>query len=243
MELSKQVIETISNVLKVARTLKLSSVSIESEIIRGMNDSCTVMICDDNVPDLPFKGMGIGRVDVLIKRLGVMNGPDTIVTAKITNDLVMQLDITAEGSKFEYRCTNPNTIKSPRRKKDPNVWQFTATEKTFDMLMKAAASISAELLEVRSNAKGEITITIEDGETRDKFVTKFDGEVVNLYDDDGNIDFVFTYKIDVFLIALRAADVNKRGDLQIVIGQLGGIKAILNNTVVYIMPTDKDAPI
>lgn len=238
MQLSKQTIKLIQNVVKTAKVLKLDSIAVEEEQIRALNANHTIMVCEKEMPELEFTGLGIGRVHVLQQRLAMLEGEDNFVieATLLPNGVVRQLDISAGGTKVEYRCANPQSIKAPRNMKVPDMWTFTINDKTLNMLSKACSSVASEIVTLRSNSKGEMLMTITDESTNDKFTQRFDAEVQNVDDDDGQLEFEFRYQIDTFLQGLKGTGSDDDGNTVVKLTQVGGIKTVLNNTTVYIIP-------
>jgi hypothetical protein len=238
MQLSKETIKLIQNAVKTARVLKLDSIAVEEEQIRALNANHTIMVCEKDVPELEFTGLGIGRVQVLQSRLAMLEGEDDFVieATLLPNGVVRQLDISAGGTKVEYRCANPSSIKAPRNMKVPDMWSFTINEKTLNMLSKACSSVSSESVTIRSNSKGEMLMTITDESTNDKFTQRFDADVQNVDDEDGTLEFEFRYQIETFLMGLKGTGSDKDGNIVVNLTQVGGIKTVLNNTTVYIIP-------
>lgn len=238
MQLSKQTIKLIQNSLKAAKVLKLDTIAIEEEQVRALNANHTIMVCEKQVPELEFSGLGIGRVQTLLGRLAMLEGEDdfNIEATLLPNGIVRQLDISAGGTKVEYRCANPNSIKAPRNMKVPDMWTFTINDKTLNMLSKACSSVSSDCVTIRSNSKGEMLMTITDEATNDKFTQRFDAEVENVDDEDGQLEFEFRYQIETFLLGLKGTESDDKGNSIVSLTQVGGIKTVLNNTTVYIIP-------
>lgn len=238
MQLSRQTIKLIQNAVKTAKVLKLDSIAIEEEQIRALNANHTIMVCEKQVPELEFTGLGIGRVQVLVGRLSMLEDEEdfSIEATLLPNGVVRQLDISAGGTNVEYRCANPNSIKAPRNMKVPDMWTFTINDKTLNMLSKACSSVDSKLVTIRSNSKGEMLMTITDESTNDKFTQRFDADVQNVDEDDGQLEFEFRYQIDTFLQGLKGAGSDDKGDTVVSLTQVGGIKTVLNNTTVYIIP-------
>lgn len=238
MQLSKNTIKLIQNAVKTARVLKLDSIAIETEQIRALNANHTVMVCEKEVPELEFTGLGIGRVQALANRLTMLEGEEdfTIEATLLPNGVVRQLDFSAGGTKIEYRCANPQSIKAPRNMKVPDMWTFTIDDKTLNMLSKAKSSVSSEIITIRSNSKGEMLMSITDESTNDKFTQRFDADVQNVDDEDGQLEFEFRYQIETFLLGLKGTDSNDNGDTIVQLTRAGAIKTVLNNTTVYIIP-------
>lgn len=242
MQLSKETIKVIQEAVKTARILKLDSIAVEAEQIRALNANHTIMVCEKEVPEMEFSGLGIGRVNILQSRLAMMEGEDDfkIEATLLPNGVVRQIDISGGGAAFEYRCANPQSIKAPRNMKVPDAWTFTINEKTLNMLSKACSSVSSNDVTIRSNSKGEMLMTITDESTNDKFTQRFDAEVETMEDEDGDLAFEFRYQIETFLIALKSSGSDKAGNINVTLTRVGGIKTVLNNITVYIIPLADD---
>lgn len=236
MKLEKDVIDLIKRTLKTAKLLKLDSIAIETEQIRAVNEQRTASVLEKEIPELGFAGLGIGRVSVLQSRLSVMEGEDfTVEATLLPNGVVRQLDIIGTNAKFEYRCANPSSIKAPRNARFGDMWSFTITDKTLNMLSKACSSVASDDVVIRSNSKGEMLMTLVDGTTSDRFTQKFDGDVQNLIDEDGDLEFEFTYNIDMFTLGLKNS-LDDKGVAEILLTENGGIRTAVNNITIYIIP-------
>src|SRR6266851_1544116 len=73
MELSKETIEYLNNVIRVAKILKIENVVLDHDSVRGqLQEEGSVMLQRDNLPVFEFQSLGITRVNTLITRMGLL---------------------------------------------------------------------------------------------------------------------------------------------------------------------------
>jgi hypothetical protein len=236
MKLSKELIDYIRTVVKVAKLVGIESVAIEKDLVRAMDENRTVVIChSDDVPDLPFDGIGIGRLDVFSSRFALIDGRDGFVTeAEISNkdktDQVSQLTFKAKNIKVDYRCANSTTIKAPKVIKDPMKYEFALSSDAVDTLVKAQGAMGVEYITIISSADKGMCFELVDV-NNDVFSHEFSDQAVSI-DDRSDSEFVHRYPVKT-LISLIKQDPTQR----VQVSEKGILRVIVNSINVYVLPS------
>lgn len=157
-KLSKTVLDYIEKVVGVAKLAGIDTVIIETDRVRGVDDDKTVFILqNDDVPDLPFGAMGMTRISVWSSRYDIAkstasysveaNVEDAVTDPKtgvVEPSYVRSLALKGKGIKIDYRCANPNTIRSPREIADPITHRIKMTADAVNMLTRGQSAMAAD---------------------------------------------------------------------------------------------------
>ena len=72
MNLDKQSLAYITNVVNTARMVDIDDVIIEPGKVRAIDENKTVVLFQDtDVPEMPFNSIGLNRINVFLSRLGI----------------------------------------------------------------------------------------------------------------------------------------------------------------------------
>lgn len=236
MKLSKDIIDYIRNVVKIAKTVGIESVAFEKDMVRAMDENKTVVICHtDGVPDLPFDGIGIGRLDVFSSRFALVDGregfaTDAEISTKDNSQQVSQLIFKAKNIKVDYRCANTQTIKAPKAIKDPMTYEFTISADTVDILSKAQTAMSVDYVTIISNREKGMSFELVDT-NNDVFSYEFSDQAVTITDRTDS-EFVHRYPVKTVIALLKQGF-----NTPIQVGQRGFLRVIVNGINVTILPS------
>lgn len=234
MKISKNLVDYIRNAAKVAKLVGIESVAIEKNLVRAMDENKTVVICQmDNVPDLPFEGMGIGRLDVFSSRYNLIDGREQVSTEveiDSKTSQVSQIIFKAKSIKVEYRCANTLTIKAPKQIKDPMKYEFLLSADAVETLVKAQVAMGVEYVTIISDKNKGMCFELIDANS-DTFSFEFADQAVSIVERK-NSEFVHRYPIKT-LISLF-----KQDSSQIVnVSEKGIVKTTVLGLNVYVLPS------
>lgn len=235
MKLSKDLVSYIRNAVKVAKIVGIESIAIEKDLIRAMDENKTVVICHTtDVPDLPFDGIGIGRLDLFSSRFALVDGRDGFSTeAEINNkdnlDQVSQLIFKATGIKIEYRCAESSKIKAPKVIKDPMKYEFKLTADGVDTLVKAQNAMGVDFVTVISNKKG-VTFELVDT-NNDVFSHEFADQAVDL-EERTEVEFVHRYPVKTLIALFK-----QNSSQPVEVSGKGILKSVINGLDVFVLPS------
>lgn len=233
MNLTDQVVDFIKNATKTARTIGIESIAIEKNIIRAMDENKTVVICDNNVPDLPFAGIGIGRVGIFDSRISLIENQQNVIVETIIDPdtkQVIQIIFNTKNIKIEYRCADVSKIKAPKQIKDTMDSVFMIPKNIVEILVKAQAAMGDDKVTFISNEKG-MSFEIVDCSSNDVFSYIFAEQARSLHEDKSN-EFVFRYPIKTLIQLLK-----QEFDQTVEVSVKGILKFNVNNLNTYVIPS------
>jgi hypothetical protein len=235
MKFSKDLVDYIRNVIKVARLAGIESVAIEridpprgetkNVIVRAIDENKTVVICHtDTISEcLPVHGIGIGRLDLFSSRLAlVMDRPGFVTEAEVISkdgqDQVSRITFKAQGIKVDYRCANTVTIRAPKAINDPIKYEFTLDTDSIDTLIKAQNAMGVDFVTVISNESKGMCFELMDA-NKDIFSHEFSAQAVSIVDRD-DVEFVHRYPIKSLIPLIKqnsphTIQVSERGIMKI----------------------------
>ena len=231
MQISEKNVNQIQTAVNVCRILGIEGVMISEGQIRGTKSSLDAAIIspldiglDENIK------IGIGRVDELVKRLGVFEKSNIELKLNDRNECSV-LTIGTGRSKMQYRCTASSMLRFPKSNDDIPMAEIVLTADEVKHLVKAVNTMGSEYVVFQLTRKGEVNVEATDPSTNDvfSFVLETPGEVLG----DEN-SFVFNYLSALTMKALSAA---QTGDepVKLVIGQTGSMTTTIHNHTVFIM--------
>ena len=235
MKLSKDLVNYIRNIVKVAKLIGIESAAVEKDLVRAMDENKTVVICHtDDVPDIPFDGIGIGRLDVFSSRFALIDGregfsTDAEINVKDGTNQVAQLIFKATNIKVEYRCANSTTIKAPKAIKDTMISEFKLNADGVETFVKAHSAMSVDYVTVISNSKGTTFELIDTNS--DVFSHAFTDQAVSL-SDRSNVEFVHRYPAKT-LVSIFKQDPNQTVE----ISTKGILKTRISGLDVFVLPS------
>lgn len=232
MKLDTQIVEYIQNVVRVCRLVGIESVIIEEGLVRAIHPDRTVAIIHPNdVPDLPFKSIGLTRLATLQSRLDIVKsqpGYFVEVTTKPGIDYVIALQLIAKGIKVGYRCADPLRIEAKRKFNDGPQFRLTLSEHIVQMLSKGASAMDADKVTILSNDDG-VSFELVDV-NNDVFSQSFSQKAEVLVDD---MESKFAHRYPLKLLLSVFKD-NPTASFEIC--GSGAIKILLGGITTYVLP-------
>jgi len=158
MKLSDETLSFIQNVVHTAGIVDIDSIIIDPESVRGLADNHTVVLLEKEVPELEIGSIGLNRTDVFLQRLDVVKDLDGFAVEAVMDGsdkgFVRSLTLKAKGTKVDYRCANPTTIRAPRVINDEPSARVDVTAEAVKLLQKGAAAMGSDLVEFHSDGDG-----------------------------------------------------------------------------------------
>lgn len=204
MDISAKEMQYIERVITVADIVGIDSIIIEPSRVRATNDSGEVFILQtSDVPDMAFRSIGIGKTSIFKSRYSVVKDLKTTFTA-ITNKVMVDgqeeefarsITMKAPSVQIDFRCTNPVTIRSPKKVLDPVVMEIPMNQDVVDMLAKAERAMSAGSVDFILR-EGVLSFDVKDV-NGDAFVYEIGGGF------DEELEFSHTYNSKVLVPILK----------------------------------------
>ena len=231
MKLTQDTLTFIQNVVHTAELVNIDSIIIDAESVRGLSENNTVVLLEKDIPKLEIGPIGLNRTDVFQQRLDVVQGLDGFaIDATIDEDkgFVRALVMKAKGTKVDYRCANPATIRAPRVINDDLMARVEFTSEGVSMLQKGAAAMGSDVVEFKSNSCG-VHFTLEDV-NNDTFNHQFANSSEALGEaSDGR--FTHKYPVKTLLALFKHESVN-----HFEVGSKGTMLVKINGLGVYVLP-------
>lgn len=201
MNLNAKSLDYIQEVVRVCRLVGVNNVAIEPGMIRGMDDDQKVVIhSTDNVPqEFEFGSIGMSRLDVFQNRIGIAKSQDKFsveVTSKPDTTYVLSLVMKSKGTKIDFRCTDPQKIRAPKKLNDIMRYEVKINADAVTMLQKAVSAMGADVVTIISNSEG-VSFELMD-ENKDVFKHVFADDAVAL-DDGTATSFAHRYPVKTLL--------------------------------------------
>jgi hypothetical protein len=235
--------------LRVAKRLKIESLILDHECVRGANqEEGTLIIHREHLPNFEFAHLGLNRLDVLESRFKLLSSKYSVIAElkeKTPLDIIVSKMVISSGrTKMDFRCVDPATmVKAPKNLKDPLAYSFTVDAETVELLNRAQSSfrksetIAGNTVTFASTGSA-VTSTLMDiaGDTFDhevaSTVTYFpppDSDVVP-----APTPFKFTYKNGILMGLLR--EVLQGETINITITRRGMLKLTYEGIPVFVTP-------
>lgn len=226
MQLSQETIDFISNVIRVAKILKIENVIFDKEAVRGdVKQEGTMLIQRDNLPDFEFESLGISRIGTLDTRLNLLGGNCTIDAEEKnkspTEKVIYKLVLSNDKTEVDFKCADPAMMpKSPKNLKDPTFFTFKISEETIALLSKAQNAIRSDLVSFTGSKNGVVSkLSDVEGDLFNHIVC----EELTMSPECDKTKFYYSYKNKILLPLLREAiqddnliiNITKRGILNV----------------------------
>lgn len=205
MQLSKNTIDFLSRVIKVAKILKIEHIIVDNECVRGHNQDEGSMIIHNTLPTFEFSLLGLSRVDILNSRLSLL-GNDVVIEAEEKGDtpatrIISKLIMSQGKTEVEFKCANPTLLqKAPRVLKDPVYFTFSMSQDTILLLQKSQSAFKGETISL-VGSKNSVMVKLSDieGDMMNHLVT----ESLTVSTECDKDKFYFSYKTRVLLSLLK----------------------------------------
>lgn len=241
-KLDKKVVQYFQRLIKTCAVCGIESVAIEKEVVRGQSEDHTkgiFLIEKDNIPDLPFPSLGIGRVKTLGARINILDADDLTISydgSKRDNGdlLVKKLLLANKRTKLEYSCYDALKIKAPRNFKDDFVYKFIITEETLKIMSKSMSIIESPKVSFSTEKDGSVKFRASDttGDSLDHLVS----DSYEIDTDKAQKEHFFNpYEIKYVLPLFKAA-ADTGGEIVVNMSNRGIIKVTINGFEIYVLP-------
>ncbi len=176
MKLDPFTLAYIQNVVETALLVHIDSVIIEPDKIRAVDDDRLVVIFQDHdVPVLPFRSIGLNRIDIFMSRYQIAKSCDNVeieATLDDAKEFARALTMKGKGVKIDYRCANPATIAAPKTLNDTVKYRITLTPEAVLLMSKGASAMKADEIEFVGDPVDGVSFKMEDI-NKDTFVHTF----------------------------------------------------------------------
>jgi len=159
---TKETIDYIIDVAKLAKSLGIEGVIIEPDTVRALDDASTVCLLQtENVPSLEFTAIGLSKLDVLLARFDIaqMMGAPTI-SYTLTKSGNVSLTMKAKRTTVEYRGADPAQFRFPRKINDNMTQRVAFSLELEQILRKGQTAMGADLVTIMYKG-GDSPVTLE----------------------------------------------------------------------------------
>lgn len=242
MKLDANTISYINDVVKTAQLIGCDDIMIEPGRVRGIDEARTVCILQtENVPDMPFGSIGLNRLSVFQSRYEIARVQDKFTIeveeakANIKQDddsmaeqpIARSITMKGKGTKIEYRCSNPATMRAPKVIKDELKARVQLTGDAVLLLQKGQVAMGADTVTIISNDGVSFEFT---DVNNDVFKHTFAEEAEDLLGE-GDTKFAHRYPSKTLLALFKH---NPTGTFSV--GEAGTLWLEINNLNVIVLP-------
>lgn len=231
MKLSNETLTFIQNVVHTAGIVDIDSIIIDPESVRGLAENNTVVLLEKDVPELEIGSVGLNRTDVFQQRLGVVKDLDSFAVDAVMDDekgFVRSLTMKAKGTKIDYRCANPTTIRAPRVINDELSARVDVTADAVQMLQKGAAAMGSDLVQFHSDKDG---VRFELIDTNNDTFDHLFAEKATPLSKESEGYFTHKYPVKTLLALFKDDSVDHFS-----VGSKGTLLVKINDLGVYVLP-------
>lgn len=230
MKLNENQTVQLLTALNVCKTLGIESVMVSEGKIRGAKASLDAAIISTLNLDLPpTLNIGIGRVDELVKRLGVFDKAEINIAENERGD-AKSLEVVAGRSKMQFRCTSSNMIQFPKSNDDEAIASLTLSSAEVKQLVKAVNTMGAEHVTIQLTRQGAVNFTAVDPSTNDALDITLESPGELLADEKS---FVFNYLSGLLMKTLTAAQTGSE-PVTLIVGAVGSISTNIHGHDVFV---------
>jgi hypothetical protein len=236
MKVDQQSLAYIENVVTTARLVGIDGIIIEKDRVRAVDeDSTVILLHTTNVPELPFGSIGLNRTDVFSSRYAIARSidnfeMDVIVDGPEDARYARALTMKAKGTKIDYRCANPATIRAPKALNDAVKYRVRMHPEAVLHMQKGASAMESDELTM-IGSKDSVSFEVSDI-NGDKLSFKFGDTVDNVQPDDtSDPKFANRYPIKLLQTLFKA-----NPDGYFFVTSRGMLKVSVNGLDVYVLP-------
>lgn len=174
---------------------------------------------------------------VLLTRLGLVKDTDqfSVEAVESTKGDVSHLEISAAGTKVQYRCASAESIKGvpgANSIKDASVYSFKIPQETVALLSKAASAMGSETVTISAKNNNEVLFDLVDT-NNDIFSTKVETSISHV-NNETSFAFTFNYPIKQFLSLMKAS--SKETAPEVAIGAKGLLTIPVSGYTFLVIP-------
>lgn len=235
MRLDQDLADYIINVVKTADTVNVDHIIIEPGMVRSMNESRTFgLFSDENVPELPFKSIGITRIHDLMTRFTIATKDKDNFTMDVDDngEHATKFLLKAKGLKIDYRCGDPRLLVAPKTLQDVDCYRVKLTEEAVGFYQKGVQAMGSDTVAFVSRDGVSFEFT---DDSNDIYEYKLEDNVELIPNDEGKVPasskFAHRYPAKTLLALFK-----ENPTASFTIGFKGMLKFPLNDLTVFIMP-------
>ena len=248
MKLKSEELTFIQTVIKTACLVDIGNIIIERGKVRAMDEDQTVVLFQDTgVPEMSFGSIGLNRISLFNSRLEVARAQDNFAVEAITtgddNEIgfdkydpatknpvpmwVRSLTMSGKGTKIDYRCASPQTIKAPKNRAGVAQHRIDINPEMINMIIKGSSAMKADEVSFVGDKNG---CTLEMADINGDSLEYHFTDVVHIDGPGTSPDFEYKYLIKLVLPLLKR---NPTGSISIT--SRGTLIFTVNSLDIYIM--------
>jgi len=240
MQLSKETIQYLKCVIKVAKILRIENLVLDNECVRGnLQQEGSMIIHREGIPKFEFNSLAIAglsdksRINTLGTRLALLGDDITIEALEregVQNSCVVKLVMANSKTEVEFKCADPTKIeKAPKLLKDPVFFTFSISADEIALLSRAESAMAGVNLTFKGSKKGVAT-KICDPEG-DMMTYRFDSALTYAPECEHE-NFSFAYKNKILMPLLK--ECSSKDSVEINITRRGFLRLAIHGITVYI---------
>jgi hypothetical protein len=236
MKIEQEYLSYLENVVNTAQLLGIDSVILDQTRISGIDDSDSVLLLHtDNIPKFSFGSIGLNRIKLFISRYSIgksVSNTEVQAVVETTNNVqyVRSLTISGKGTKIDYRCANPATIRAPKSFNDTIKFKAKMSPEAVLYMQKGAGAMEADEVQL-IGTKNSLSFEMADI-NGDKLTFKF-GDAVELVNVATPSDINFSHKYPIKILQTLFKP-NSEADFYVT--TKGMLKVTINELDVYVLP-------
>jgi hypothetical protein len=233
MELTKENVEVLLDVIDTAQLVGITDIAFKDVGVGGIeNDRTAVIFSTKCYEFLDGVELAINRPSLLVNRLGLcMDDPNFKLKCEIDtkSNAISRLTAKSKRTSIEYRCANPDYVEIPTKINNQTMLEGEIDTELLGLMQKSQSAMHVELIKLGVNSTNDGYFEFVD--MNNDTCTSTMG-LVYTNDSDGSISFKYNAKM--LLQVLRKA--LKTSTTTFSIGNRGLIEVIINDISVFITP-------
>lgn len=192
-KLSPNDIELIRRSIDIAQSNEITDISFKENRVGGYSSEAGIFILQELPNKFTFPPLALSRLDSLKKRLAMVdNLSDYDVFYDDDGKKITKLTFKSKRTKIEFRCIDPEKVKSPSKVTDPVWFSFDMDADTLTVLNRVTAAMDTKTITlIGKKSTPGLLLKVED-ENRD--ILEHETESTITWTDDGSInEFNFVY--------------------------------------------------
>lgn len=193
-KLSRKTIDTIYNALKGALAVKCEELLFDDFGISGRAVATNILIIQPMEDAFEFEALGIARVQDLYNRLKLVIDDESLTATydEFREGKVGKLFFKTKKTKIEFRCKDPDMIKTRKNFKDKTVLSFDLNGDAIRFMTSGSVAMKNKSVTFR-RVEDEMYIRLVDGAAGDVLDHLITGEL-DISDDCAD-DLSFSYEM------------------------------------------------
>lgn len=210
-KIGKETLEHITNSIHLANAFGIDGLIYDKHGIRGYNDDDGVMIAALKDFDFEFEKMALSRVATLKPKILLLNKLENVKVEyeekfKGEETLVSKLIFKSNKLQFDFRCANPNTVRSvPTKLKKSPIFSFEMSKDDVNQLTHSYSAMRTKNMSITGNdEKIEFKLTDDAG---DVLTYELESEL-ECHTDENEVSFVLNLQkmLPIFRMAVDHED-------------------------------------